>query len=375
MLSQLTRVVNRYLFTGVNTKTDPEQVSKAIIINLFGFIGGTITLALGIRALLESNMTLGIALLVTSFTYLLAHLCQRLPASHSARIIPTTLLQLNIMVLMTYLLITGGVANTGPVWISLIPPVYMFLGGLKVGTIYTMIFVVIYSLIMFMPGEPLLTTSYSFEYKTRTLMAFITLSGLAAVYEFSRKQSYAKIRDLSKHYAQQARLDILTQLPNRRSMLESLDYEFNRSKRNGQEFSLMILDVDYFKQFNDTHGHDGGDQALIQLAKFFSENRRSQDVVCRWGGEEFLFLLPHTSNKDAMIFAEKIRKGVENLVVSYNGNEFALTVSIGVSQVTPDSTIKRSLLLADERLYDAKAQGRNRVEGGVPELVQSAKAS
>lgn len=350
-----------YLNTGVDGECDPEQARRTFVINLFTFVGGSITGLLGIRAFLKSDIMLASALFTATLTYAASHYLQRLPSDHKGRLIPSILLQFNLMALMLYLVVTGGVENTGPLWMFLIPPVFMFIAGQQGGYINIGIFICCYSIIMFYPGEPFLLTSYTFEFKTRALMAFATLTFLAGFYEYSRHSTFMHLKDLSDRFERQARRDPLTKLPNRRAMLEQLEYEYSRTKRSSQVFSIMLLDVDGFKQFNDTYGHDGGDEALIQLAEYFDSHRRQQDVVCRWGGEEFLFLLPHTSIQDAKIYAEKIRQGSEHVDIEYDGLILKVTVSIGVSQVSSENSIQEAVLLADKRLYLAKERGRNQV--------------
>lgn len=359
MYSALKNAVNAYLNTGVNENAEPEQARKAFIVNLFAFVGCSITGSLGLKALINGQSILGLSLCLSACVYLATHKLQR--SATSPKHLPATLLQLNLMVLMLYLIVTGGVENTGPLWMYLIPPVFMFLGGQKGGLLSTAVFMSLYSIVMFYPDDALLLTSYTFAFKTRALMAFATLTFLAAFYEYSRHSTYTHVKELSKRFEQQARRDPLTQLHNRRAMLEQLEYEHNRATRNEQVFSIMLLDVDDFKQFNDTYGHDGGDRALIKLADFFQANCRKQDVVCRWGGEEFLFLLPDTTIQDATIYAERICQGTRQVNIEYDDLLLNVSVSIGVSQVAAGQPVQEALITADQRLYMAKEGGRNRV--------------
>jgi diguanylate cyclase (GGDEF)-like protein len=161
--------------------------------------------------------------------------------------------------------------------------------------------------------------------------------------------------------------DQLTGIMNRRSFNNRLDLEWNRAKRDRTKLSLLIVDVDRFKNYNDTFGHQQGDLALQTVAKVLTQSiKRAVDLAARWGGEEFVVLLPDTPSDGAQFVAEKIRTHIEKAVIPVTfGNTKAsgITVSIGVNTQTPDkdSTIDDFISVADNMLYKAKETGRNRV--------------
>ena len=160
--------------------------------------------------------------------------------------------------------------------------------------------------------------------------------------------------------------DPLTGLYNRRYMQETLEREINRTQRNSTPISIMMLDVDHFKSFNDTYGHDVGDQVLKLLGNFLSESFRGDDVACRYGGEEFVLILPGMLLKDSVVKAERIRSEIENnLRVQHLGKSLSITASIGIA-ASPEHGSRADLLItnADAALYDAKNKGRNRVAVG-----------
>ncbi|MGV8932200.1 MAG: diguanylate cyclase [Luteimonas sp.] len=156
----------------------------------------------------------------------------------------------------------------------------------------------------------------------------------------------------------------LTGLFNRRYLEESATRELARCARRQLPLSLMMLDIDHFKSFNDVHGHAGGDALLAQFGKLLQANSRAEDIACRYGGEEFTLILPEAGIDVAMQRAEAIRSAVEAMRVSYLGNELPqVTVSIGVSAFPENGNDPDTLLrTADEALYRAKRNGRNRVE-------------
>lgn len=157
--------------------------------------------------------------------------------------------------------------------------------------------------------------------------------------------------------------DPLTGLFNRRYMEETLEREILRAKRNHTSLSVIMIDIDHFKQFNDKFGHDAGDVVLQKLSSLLQSGFRGEDIPCRHGGEEFALLLPDTSLEDACQRAEQLRVSVEKLEIYYREKPLGrITLSIGIA-VFPDhgSEPKMLLRLADEALYRAKANGRNQV--------------
>jgi diguanylate cyclase (GGDEF)-like protein len=159
-----------------------------------------------------------------------------------------------------------------------------------------------------------------------------------------------------------AMFDPLTKLMNRGFLKEFLQREVNRSSRSRRPFSIIMGDVDHFKWVNDQHGHDCGDRMLEHLARILRKNLRSEDVICRWGGEEFLFLLPETDLEEAGDVAEKLRHKIEKSPLSFKDMEISVTMSFGVTTHTPgDRNTSSCINAADRRLYEAKKQGRNQV--------------
>lgn len=154
--------------------------------------------------------------------------------------------------------------------------------------------------------------------------------------------------------------DDLTQLFNRKKFNDELSKEYNRKKRYNNNVSLLMLDLDYFKSINDNCGHQFGDEVLIKVANIFQKEIRNIDILCRWGGEEFMILLPETDLKNASLVANKIRKSIENFGLKCGQHN--ITVSIGVTTIFKTDTIDNILTRVDELLYKAKENGRNRVE-------------
>ncbi len=159
---------------------------------------------------------------------------------------------------------------------------------------------------------------------------------------------------------QQSIRDALTGLYNRRFLEESLQREVARSQRRAQSLSVVMLDVDHFKRFNDSYGHEVGDQVLQSVGEYLQTAVRGEDVVCRFGGEEFCLLCPTLKEPELSIRLEQLRQGLESLSVVHQGERLRITASFGAA-ICPEHTSDGTqlLLLADQALYEAKRGGRN----------------
>jgi diguanylate cyclase (GGDEF)-like protein len=158
--------------------------------------------------------------------------------------------------------------------------------------------------------------------------------------------------------------DELTKVHNRRHFNKELSRYFELYQRYKQSFSLAILDIDFFKQINDTYGHNAGDKVLFELSQYINLNLRSTDVCARYGGEEFALILPKQNQDVAEEVMDKLRQNIAKFDFEYEGEPLSLTVSIGVTTVTEEDTEDTLIRKADQALYRAKASGRNRVELG-----------
>ena len=185
--------------------------------------------------------------------------------------------------------------------------------------------------------------------------------GLVCAEQISLAIANVKLRDQLRD---QSIRDVLTGLFNRRYMLETCRREFSRAARAGQSISILSIDVDHFKKYNDNHGHDAGDMVLRAVGNCLENLFRNEDIPCRFGGEEFVAILPGVDADAALRRAEQLRSKVEDIVVRYlEKNLPRITVSIGVA-VFPDAGDNPQTVLkaADQALYRAKEKGRNRVE-------------
>jgi diguanylate cyclase len=185
------------------------------------------------------------------------------------------------------------------------------------------------------------------------------LLGVSTLQEaFLRATVYAEAMSIA------ATIDHLTQLPNRRSLTEKLQRQLNQfqSGQTKHSFAVILLDVDRFKQINDTFGHAMGDQVLIAIAAILQERLRHEDMIGRWGGEEFLMVTQDTNTRDAIRTAERLRAMICERVAC---EDTIVSASFGISLATPSDTLETLVQRADQALYAAKEKGRNRVEVAV----------
>jgi diguanylate cyclase (GGDEF)-like protein len=156
--------------------------------------------------------------------------------------------------------------------------------------------------------------------------------------------------------------DSLTGLYNRKHLMETLDKEVSRSQRHSRSFSLLVIDIDHFKKYNDTYGHLAGDEVLSKLASVFKESIRSSDYAARYGGEEFIIMLPEIGPEQGVEAAERIRHKVAEEIFSGDGESIKVTISVGVACYPKNGEDAESVIRnADAALYEAKELGRNRV--------------
>ena len=205
------------------------------------------------------------------------------------------------------------------------------------------------------------------------MLARIRYHSNAYIMKLQRDEAYRALRESQKKLAEtnlelmrMANFDSLTGLANRRHFDESMNIEWKRAMRNRVPMSVMMLDIDYFKSYNDTYGHLKGDEVLRKVAEIIQKSlMRPADLAYRYGGEEFVLILPEISITGAKMLAENIRNNVEALDIPHKGSKIAphMTISIGIASIVPaGNDMPESLVsLADAALYRAKENGRNQV--------------
>jgi diguanylate cyclase (GGDEF)-like protein len=196
-------------------------------------------------------------------------------------------------------------------------------------------------------------------------MSLIFLYGVSkrkAVVEDSQ-QTIEKLQVMLRKSDREVEKDFLTGAFNRKGFTKIAGLELDRMKRYDIDACILMMDIDFFKKFNDTYGHACGDFVLRSFVRVVTKNVRLSDIVGRWGGEEFLVLLPETDYKGALLAAEKIRKMVEREVFYYHKQSLNITVTIGVSNLNVRKPLEKAVAEADAAMYRGKEDGRNRVVG------------
>jgi two-component system, cell cycle response regulator len=180
------------------------------------------------------------------------------------------------------------------------------------------------------------------------------------------RQIAAELAVANRRLANVALTDLLTGLPNRRSAMDQLDQAWSAASRSGLPLSVMVVDIDHFKQINDTRGHLAGDHVLSELSRAVTPAIRTEDIFARYGGEEFVILSRTTPRAACRVVAERVRKTIEQHPFVFEGTRIPVTVSLGIGSLPdPGITTPEALLgMADKALYDAKRGGRNRVVVG-----------
>jgi two-component system cell cycle response regulator len=193
-------------------------------------------------------------------------------------------------------------------------------------------------------------------------LAFAALGSLSGAFYCRSRQAVAALRVSEQKFKEMSITDELTGLYNSRHFFSRLQAEIKRTDRYGHPLTLLILDLDNFKQYNDTFGHLSGDKVLAEAGNIIRNSIRSTDSAYRYGGEEFAVILPESSGQESLYIAERIRQSIESEALSdHKKDGLRVTVSIGVAQYVPEEEISTFIKRADGKMYAAKNAGKNRI--------------
>jgi diguanylate cyclase (GGDEF)-like protein len=206
--------------------------------------------------------------------------------------------------------------------------------------------------------EPLIAHDMIINMLLSHVVYITALWGVAQI-----KSHAAGVHNIAQTMRLAATQDSLTGVPNRRVMRQALEAVIADPLNHVQPVSLLLFDVDRFKNINDTHGHDVGDEVLVRIAHFVQRQLRTTDLLARWGGEEFIILVPGQSEEQARQTAERLRAGLADIEHPHVGT---VTASVGFTRFVPGESVSAFVKRADGALYQAKRLGRNRVEGQLP---------
>ncbi len=343
-------------------KNEDDHVLR--VMKALGYTAALMALLIGAKSWLSDHLPHAWTLFV--FSALMASNCLVFDRFNKERPFRALFLIL-VSLLFLYLIASGGESNTGALWFYVFPPFVFYITGPKGGLILMGIMLALIMLIFRFPELPFVWTTYSMDYQIRFFATISFSTTFAYVLDQSRRKAYENLAQLATLYETAARTDELTRLPNRRDMHSHLDKEYYRYKRHGSHFSVILMDIDHFKSVNDTYGHDAGDYVLVKFAEMLKDSCRKMDIAARWGGEEFLILLPDTSLVQALAMAERFRRRIEQFTAHYKHQQIRCTTSCGVCSISQTKDISALLKQADINLYQAKLKGRNMV---IPLVVQ-----
>ena len=336
------------------TGRDIENRRLRYVFNFSAVVGGLILMLFAWRQLNSDSQVLKYALFATAAciwgTFLYVYFSGKVKiGSYIASAVVC-----GLILALTY---TGGQSNTGLYWVyPLFFIQFIFLGAF-LGTLVTATLIGIIALML--SNNSAIPADYADVEVQRAMASLLTLVALSTISEFFRHRSH---QDLSTQHTDkliEAVTDPLTGLTNRRFLDAFYLPDCQRNEAQKFPMAVILCDVDHFKQINDSAGHQTGDGVLIKVARLLAENVRSEDVVSRIGGEEFLILAQQANAKNGHGIAEKLRKKLEQAEMRELTD--GVTASFGVAQAASFRELNDAMARADKLLYEAKHQGRNQV--------------
>ncbi len=339
-----------------NKAASIDSVRRRYILLFVSYITSLIMLVLGFKHLLSADYLLQAILFSCACAFLVNiawfHASNELD---KACVIETVLVGLFVLSLVYH----GGYQNTALYWVYPFPVIVFGLLGSKIGLQVNGLLILVLGVMLYQPDFVL--ALYKNTEITRFLASLATVIAVGWINEHFRERSHNAMELLQRSKEIQANTDALTQLANRRFVDEELPQHVAMQPEHFFPLAVIIADLDHFKHVNDSFGHDQGDIVLQQIALFFRQKLRTEDIACRYGGEEFLLLLPKTGLQDALRVADKIRAGIAQRRLLSEYPDLVITCSFGVALAQDKSEILSAIKLADQRLYISKSNGRNQV--------------
>jgi diguanylate cyclase (GGDEF)-like protein len=263
-----------------------------------------------------------------------------------------------------FYLLAGATDGSALMWCLTIIPVLVGTFGYRYSILILSSLFSVSVWLLYGTPEIISLPSYSDVSVVRFLSAYTVLSIFAVAMDVSHSSSLNKYKDLSLRVDQIAHQDQLTQLPNRHDMERRLEKKYQQYRLINQPFSILLADLDNFKFINDRYGHDVGDDVLHAIGLLLGEPLRGEDVVARWGGNEFMVLLPTANAEAAVNVAERLRAQAGKLTMEAQGDKLRISLSVGVASIDKCTGIDDLISTAENGLYQAKHMGRDMVVVG-----------
>lgn len=352
---------------------DFEEESRRLLYGGLVVIAISILTGFGFRNLLGDSRLEGI------FDFLVAGFCLYSVVAIRNKMHGTVFYRIAVALLgllFIYLGTLGSEHGHRAIWILTYPIFAIFMLGARHGLAYTLILFAAWIGFFFLPTEATGAADYPSEFVIRFVICFMLITFVAVFAERVREIYFVALNQHSERLRSEnlqlalaedemrdlANRDELTGSPNRRAILTDLHQQLARAASTGSHLAVALIDLDRFKSINDSYGHAGGDEILIQFVRFMATHIRHQDRFGRYGGEEFLLLLPQTSQDALHAILERIRRSIERHDFSLSDACVNVTVSIGAASATGAQLDADEMLrAADQALYAAKHAGRNRV--------------
>lgn len=339
------------MFLG-NTPEQIELQRKLLLMRFFVITGNLVMAPMLIVSLLhqrwQSAVILALMVLLTVTLVVRAH--QRQQTRNVSR-----LLSVLLWLFTSYLMVTGGYAGTGIYFAFSLLVLMIMLAGLRLGVVLGVSYLAL--MIMVQLAQPDFAYRYPISSQVRLQIATAFLVLLLLIAEWIHLQSYVAIKLTVEKHQRNSLTDPLTTLVNRAGLERSLE-QWTDAK---QAAAVTLIDIDHFKQINDQYGHATGDKALATVAKVLRNNLKQNDIVCRWGGEEFVVVFEQLTLAQATEVVDQLRELLADRTFNLDGQEVQLQFSAGVAAFAGSSGFSAALQQADARVYQAKRAGRNRV--------------
>jgi diguanylate cyclase (GGDEF)-like protein len=331
-----------------------EHNRKVFLIAVYAIVGALIMVPLGTLSIINGYTMLGEILIANSVFSLGLMVYSRI--SQQVRLV-SYLFAAQGGILGLFLVVNGGIEGTGIYYTPALALIMIMLAITSMRSGFIISFIFLAALVTGLYTESLEVYQYSEIHKSRIVIGLSCILIMALISEWMRIQSYAAISKTNLQLSVDANHDPLTKLLNRRGFEIEIDH------MGGTDFpaSLAVIDIDHFKKINDKYGHDAGDIALQKIAEYLKINIKGKDLVCRWGGEEFVVLFRHTSINNAETVLTQLGQIIRSATISHRSDSFHLTFSAGLAQLRYRNDFRRCINQADELLFQAKQSGRDRV--------------
>ena len=329
---------------------DPEALRRISILKLFGGIGILFTLPFAVLSLFEDNYLLSLILLLIVALLSINHY---LITNKETYVFGSHIIVYIFFFLFLYLVYSGGVGNTGSLWIYVFPAVALSLHGLKYGLVDIFIFIIFLSLMFFINNGSYLEAMHTDDYKIRLLLSFSVVTLLTSLYEYSNIKSFSKMRILTKKLIDVAKKEQLTELASKRGIYEEMELLFHYAKEHNETLVVMLCDIDYLQDIYGRYGHAVGEMVIKEISQEIHNSIKNSDSVARWSGEEFIILFPQTELSDVYKYSSALEKRIKNLKIIHDRQLIQVSLTIGVSDIENVKSVYSAVRQAENKMYKA----------------------